>query len=40
MLAGWLPWDGVRLLRTLGAWFEVANVDELLQVIAGLADRS
>ena len=35
VLAGWLPGEGVRLLRTLGAWFEVANVDELLQVIAG-----
>ena len=29
VLAGWLPRDGVRLLRTLGAWFELANVDEL-----------
>jgi len=36
VLAGWLPRDGVRLLRALGAWFEVANVDELLQGIAGL----
>jgi hypothetical protein len=36
VLAGWLPRDGVRLLRTLAAWFEVANVDELLQAIAGL----
>lgn len=36
VLAGWLPPDGVRLLRTLGAWFEVANVDEKLQVLAGL----
>jgi hypothetical protein len=35
VLAGWLPRDGVRLLRTLGAWFELANVDELLQSIAG-----
>jgi len=35
VLAGWLPGEGVRLLRTLGGWFEVANVDELLQVIAG-----
>ena len=35
VLAGWLPQDGVRLLRTLGAWFELANVDELLQSIAG-----
>jgi hypothetical protein len=35
VLAGWLPPHGVRMLRTLAAWFEVANVDELLQVIAG-----
>lgn len=35
VLAGWLPMDGVRLLRVLGGWFEVANVDELLQTIAG-----
>ena len=35
VLAGWLPSGGVRLLRILGAWFEVANVDELLQSIAG-----
>ena len=35
VLAGWLPRDGVRLLRTLAAWFEMANVDELLQAIAG-----
>jgi len=35
VLAGWLPPGGVKLLRVLGAWFEVANVDELLQTIAG-----
>ena len=35
VLAGWLPRDGVRLLRVLAAWFELANVDELLQSIAG-----
>ncbi len=35
VLAGWLPREGVRLLRALGAWFEVANVDELLQAIEG-----
>jgi hypothetical protein len=35
VLAGWLPSGGVRLLRILGAWFEVANIDELLQSIAG-----
>ena len=38
VLAGWLPSEGLRLLRVLGAWFEVANVDELLQSIAGLAE--
>ena len=36
VLAGWLPGEGLRLLRVLAAWFEVANVDELLQSIAGL----
>lgn len=36
VLAGWLPQGGLPLLRTLAAWFEIANVDELL---AGLAGR-
>jgi hypothetical protein len=35
VLAGWLPPDGVRLLRLLACWFEIANVDELLQALAG-----
>jgi ATP synthase (C/AC39) subunit len=35
VLAGWLPGEGLRMLRVLGAWFELANVDELLQSIAG-----
>ena len=35
VLAGWLPRDGVKLLRTLSAWFELANLDELLQAIDG-----
>ena len=35
VLAGWLPGDGVRLLRALGGWFELANVEELLQAMAG-----
>jgi hypothetical protein len=26
VLAGWLPRDGLELLRTLVAWFELANV--------------
>lgn len=36
VLAGWMPRDGVSLLRLLAGWFEIANVDELLQVQAGL----
>ena len=35
VLAGWLPRDGVDLLRALACWFEIANVDELLAVAAG-----
>ncbi len=35
VLAGWLPRDGVSLLRLLAGWFEIANVDELLQALAG-----
>ena len=35
VLAGWLPGEGLRLLRVLSAWFEVADVDELLQSISG-----
>ena len=39
VLAGWLPREGVGLLRTLAGWFEIANVDELLQSLAGPAGR-
>jgi hypothetical protein len=35
VLAGWLPQDGVRVLRVAAAWFELANVEELLQGLAG-----
>ena len=35
VLAGWLPREGVDLLRTLACWFEMANVDELLESAAG-----
>jgi hypothetical protein len=35
VLAGWLPGDGVRLLRALAGWFELANVEERLQAMAG-----
>ena len=33
VLAGWLPREGVSLLRLLAGWFEIANVDELLQAL-------
>ena len=39
VLAGWLPRQGVGLLRALACWFEIANVDELLQSLAGRPGR-
>ena len=35
VLAGWLPPGGSQLMRPLAGWFEIANVDELLQRLAG-----
>jgi len=35
VLAGWLPRGGLRLLRPLAGWFEIANIDELLEGMAG-----
>ena len=35
VLAGWLPADGVRTLRALAGWFEIANVDRQLLAWAG-----
>ena len=35
VLAGWLPPGGVPLLQALAAWFEIANVDELLMILDG-----
>jgi hypothetical protein len=35
VLAGWLPQGGVAVLRTLAAWFEIANADELLAAMSG-----
>ncbi len=37
VLAGWLPPQGLPMLRVLAAWFEIANVDELLAGLAGQA---
>lgn len=35
VLAGWLPPGGGQLMRPLAAWFEIVNIDELLQRLAG-----
>lgn len=35
VLAGWLPRPGVRILRAATCWFEIANVDGLLQRMDG-----
>jgi hypothetical protein len=35
VLAGWLPRGGLRLMRVLAGWFEIANTDELLAAMAG-----
>jgi hypothetical protein len=37
VLAGWLPPAGVELTRQAAAWYEIANVDELLQRLSGRA---
>jgi hypothetical protein len=35
VLAGWLPAGGSQLMRPLAGWFEIANIDELVQRLAG-----
>src|SRR5512133_1406952 len=35
VLAGWLPREGGRMLRLLAGRFEIANVDDLLEQMAG-----
>jgi hypothetical protein len=35
VLAGWLPAPGTEALRALAGWFEIANVEERLRVLAG-----
>jgi hypothetical protein len=35
VLAGWLPRDGVRMLRVLAGWFELANIEETLAAHPG-----
>jgi hypothetical protein len=35
VLAGWSPWEGIRILRVLAAGYEIANVDELVRGLHG-----
>jgi hypothetical protein len=35
ILAGWLPPGGVRTVRALAGWFELANIEDRLRYIAG-----
>lgn len=35
VLAGWSPWEGIRILRVLAAGYEIANVDELVRGLQG-----
>ena len=39
VLAAWLPGEGAGLLRSLGGWFELANVEDRLGYLAGGALR-
>jgi hypothetical protein len=40
VLAGWLPPDGAGLVRTLAAWFELANVEDRLAYLGGGPSRA
>ena len=35
VLAGWLPRGGLSLMRPLAGWFEIANIDELVEQLDG-----
>ena len=35
IMAGWLPQGGRQLMRVLAGWFEIANVEEMLDRMAG-----
>lgn len=35
VLAGWLPGEGVEMVRALAAWFEIANIEDRLAQIQG-----
>lgn len=35
VLAGWLPAEGAEMMRSLAAWFEIANIDEHMYAYEG-----
>ena len=35
VIAGWLPRAGLELMRSLGAWFELANIEDRLAYLLG-----
>jgi hypothetical protein len=37
VLAGWLPAGGAEILRVLAGWFEIANTDEHVRALSGVA---
>lgn len=39
LLAGWLPGDALGLLRALGSWYELANIDDRVAYLNGAAPR-
>ncbi len=39
LLAGWLPGDALGLVRALGSWYELANLDDRIAYLNGAALR-
>jgi hypothetical protein len=39
LLAGWLPGDALGLLRTLGSWYELANLEDRIAYLNGAGLR-
>jgi hypothetical protein len=40
VLVGWLPLDGVEMLRRLAGWFEISNMEQHLRMLSGRQARS
>jgi hypothetical protein len=39
VLAGWLPSEGVEMLRRLAGWFEITNIEQYLRALSGRPAR-